>query len=48
MNNKKKFGIVYTPNWMVEMMLNKLPSYKNVVICDPACGDYRTSKYKTH
>ena len=39
MNNKKKFGIVYTPSWMVEMMLNKLPSYKNVVICDPACGD---------
>ena len=39
MNSKKHFGVVYTPDWTVKMMLNKLPSLEGVAICDPSCGD---------
>ncbi len=38
-NDKKHFGVVYTPDWTVNMILNKLPSLKDVAICDPSCGD---------
>ena len=38
---RKKFGVVYTPGPVVEMMLDKLPTLKDRAICDPACGDGR-------
>ena len=36
---KKRYGIVYTPDSIVDLMLEKLPSLKDAAICDPACGD---------
>ena len=36
---KKHFGVVYTPDVIVALMLDKLPSLKDVAICDPSCGD---------
>lgn len=38
-NAKKHFGVVYTPDWTVDMMLDRLSSLKNIAICDPSCGD---------
>lgn len=38
-SRRKSHGVVYTPDWVVAMMLDKLPSLKNVAVCDPACGD---------
>ena len=39
MNVRKQFGVVYTPDWTVSMMLDKLPTLKDIALCDPACGD---------
>ena len=39
MNAKKHYGMVYTPEWTVGMMLDKLPTLKGVALCDPSCGD---------
>ena len=39
MGVKKHFGVVYTPGWTVDMMLERLPSLRGVAVCDPACGD---------
>lgn len=41
-NDKKLNGVVYTPKWIVELILNKI-DYKNHIsdkkIIDPACGE---------
>ena len=39
MNAKKHYGVIYTPQWTVSMMLDKLPTLKGVALCDPSCGD---------
>ena len=36
---KKQFGVVYTPDAVVSLMLDALPSLKGVAVCDPACGN---------
>lgn len=38
-HTQKHFGVVYTPEPVVNMMLDKLPSLKDVAICDPSCGN---------
>lgn len=39
-NKHKEYGIVYTPEWIVDLILDKtIREYKpNMKICDPACG----------
>ena len=41
MMNKKEYGIVYTPEWIVKHILSRtiLGHTKNIKICDPSCGD---------
>ena len=39
MDTKKHFGVVYTPDWTVNLMLDKLSSFEGKTICDPSCGD---------
>lgn len=41
-NEKKLNGIVYTPNWIVQLILDKLDYNENIYdkkIIDPACGE---------
>ncbi len=39
MNHKKHYGIVYTPQPIVDIMLDNCPDLMGKKICDPACGD---------
>ena len=36
---RKRDGVVYTPDWVVAMVLEGLPPLRDAAICDPACGD---------
>ena len=39
---QKKYGVVYTPEWIVDLILQKTPATKDltrVKICDPSCGE---------
>ena len=36
---KKQFGIVYTPEVIVNYMVSLLPTLESVKICDPSCGN---------
>ena len=36
---KKSFGAVYTPEPIVDLMLEQSPEMAGLSICDPACGD---------
>ena len=40
-NSVKRNGVVYTPDWVVKIINDKvLPSnLENISVCDPACGD---------
>ena len=39
MDKKKLQGVVYTPKWIVDKVTTEVPSYENMLICDPACGN---------
>ena len=42
--DKKKYGIFYTPNFIIDIILSRIDLTKNLEILEPGCGDGRFIK----